>query len=487
MKKSLLFLFIVLTIMVQGQNFQPFHADAEKVFSTYPVKGQTYSLAFDSVVNVSGGGFIYYPYMGISTTTIESEDCEFWGGPTCNPHDKPNWIGNFITVTSSGLYQFNHNGSVISFDFNLPQGESFVFYEDLTERFSIISQGVQQQTILGITDSVRVFTIANTDLNGTILDTPLNGKIISVGKELGLINFIRIEDFPNTQIPIELIGSTSPVAGLTELTTNMIYNHQPGDVIQYYHSSRYDGGPPEMNFIRYEKYTFLERTEVNDSLIYTVETDVFDEGSLIIFNDIITLKYPLNQVIAELPFDYVDKGTTLINSSLNYNYYCNMELITYTQSPGFLIYCPEENCWGSYDIPGPAPVESKVLVEGLGVYLDEMSVMISGGFNSYQRKVIYFNKEGVECGEEAIVSVRKHSLNKSLTLFPNPATDHISVKSNLVTEGKVEIYTMNGQLVKVATFANPYESIDISSLKSGIYLVKVIDKDMVLTAKLVKE
>lgn len=60
---------------------------------------------------------------------------------------------------------------------------------------------------------------------------------------------------------------------------------------------------------------------------------------------------------------------------------------------------------------------------------------------------------------------------QNLTLYPNPATNSISINSEAEIKA-VEIYTLNGQKVlETATTSN----IDISKLSSGIYLVKATD------------
>ena len=72
--------------------------------------------------------------------------------------------------------------------------------------------------------------------------------------------------------------------------------------------------------------------------------------------------------------------------------------------------------------------------------------------------------------------------NLKFNLFPNPANSILNI--DLATELKsVEIYSLQGQKVLSAT----EKQINISGLSSGIYIVKVIDKNSaVATQKLVK-
>ena len=59
-------------------------------------------------------------------------------------------------------------------------------------------------------------------------------------------------------------------------------------------------------------------------------------------------------------------------------------------------------------------------------------------------------------------------------LTPNPATNQLTVSSNSETISQVTIYNVLGQLVMNKSFANNFsETLNISNLNSGMYLVKV--------------
>ena len=59
-----------------------------------------------------------------------------------------------------------------------------------------------------------------------------------------------------------------------------------------------------------------------------------------------------------------------------------------------------------------------------------------------------------------------------ISIYPNPATDIINFKTELPIEA--EIYNLNGKKLLVKAIEGK-ESIHISQLKSGIYLVKMAD------------
>ncbi|QSS96173.1 T9SS-dependent M36 family metallopeptidase [Psychroflexus sp. ALD_RP9] len=79
--------------------------------------------------------------------------------------------------------------------------------------------------------------------------------------------------------------------------------------------------------------------------------------------------------------------------------------------------------------------------------------------------------------------------NNQLILYPNPATNQfkLNFKNNIdVSRIQVEIYNLNGQLVQ-QTQLSENKIINISSLKSGIYIVKASNNSVSFTEKLIIE
>jgi hypothetical protein len=76
--------------------------------------------------------------------------------------------------------------------------------------------------------------------------------------------------------------------------------------------------------------------------------------------------------------------------------------------------------------------------------------------------------------------------DQGVSLFPNPASSVLNVA---LTEGaqQLEIYSMTGQVVFRKEVAGKMESIDVSALENGIYVVKVADAKGVSTQRFVKQ
>lgn len=60
----------------------------------------------------------------------------------------------------------------------------------------------------------------------------------------------------------------------------------------------------------------------------------------------------------------------------------------------------------------------------------------------------------------------------NLVLYPNPSTDVFRIKSDTNEELKINIYSLQGQLVHQGNYQSD-EDINVSNLSSGLYLVQV--------------
>lgn len=74
---------------------------------------------------------------------------------------------------------------------------------------------------------------------------------------------------------------------------------------------------------------------------------------------------------------------------------------------------------------------------------------------------------------DTTLSVAENTLDKTITIYPNPTENSFFVKHNPNQEVKsVAIYTINGQLMQTQLI-NTSKEINISTLKSGMYIVAV--------------
>jgi hypothetical protein len=79
--------------------------------------------------------------------------------------------------------------------------------------------------------------------------------------------------------------------------------------------------------------------------------------------------------------------------------------------------------------------------------------------------------------ENGPLSVVDYNFQKQITIYPNPASNFLNVKSNnnLILIEFI-IYDLNGRQVK-ETHGNDLNKIDISELSNGMYLLQVVGKE----------
>jgi len=74
---------------------------------------------------------------------------------------------------------------------------------------------------------------------------------------------------------------------------------------------------------------------------------------------------------------------------------------------------------------------------------------------------------------------------KKISMYPNPAQDHVTMLTS--GKGTADIYDITGKLVSSVTLFSSIQTIDISKLSKGVYVVKVNNSDNNFTSKLVVE
>jgi hypothetical protein len=103
--------------------------------------------------------------------------------------------------------------------------------------------------------------------------------------------------------------------------------------------------------------------------------------------------------------------------------------------------------------------------------------------NSYNLYVDSISWKQVE-GPSAIAD---HSINNKLMIYPNPADDLIEVTLSGEKMNKIEIYSVNGSLIKTWRFNDQTsKTLNIANLNAGIYFIKATGNKKTSVKKLIK-
>jgi uncharacterized protein YdeI (BOF family) len=108
---------------------------------------------------------------------------------------------------------------------------------------------------------------------------------------------------------------------------------------------------------------------------------------------------------------------------------------------------------------------------------------VSSNGTTYYRLKILDNDESFEFSK--IVSVDKKGSNKAFRIYPNPTSQAILMENTEgVTPDQVNIYNVNGQLVKQGFKT---QKMDVSDLSNGVYILEgILDNNVVLREKIFK-
>jgi hypothetical protein len=107
------------------------------------------------------------------------------------------------------------------------------------------------------------------------------------------------------------------------------------------------------------------------------------------------------------------------------------------------------------------------------------NVAYSDGANSEKATVMKYDSVYVGINEQQ---------EKKLLLYPNPATDEISVDISEKAYGSnLAIINIEGQQLITRQITEPKTQIDISTLPSGVYIVRLTGERTVTVGKIIKQ
>ena len=122
-----------------------------------------------------------------------------------------------------------------------------------------------------------------------------------------------------------------------------------------------------------------------------------------------------------------------------------------------------------YELPDNY-IHQQRFVVGCGKTYDQT---IGFGAGSSSSHLIYYKKGDEEWGEEVLVSINNSYDDKLVSIYPNPATDFVYIKSNVSNHISGSIYNSHCQLIKTFEFPLGINILDITRLKKGMYFITI--------------
>ncbi len=315
----------------------------------------------------------------------------------------------------------------------------------------------------GAIDSVQYYKISFYDSSGT-LNSSVLGDTLSLLKQSGQLSTYAWTNFSDStallfeQLPKDLLSKRE------------VYNFDVGDEIHYtiYHD--------HFNPTDYKNIEILSKSLTSDSVTYIVDVDFEDNYYDIITFQLATSYHSYRDTITYNNLDFKVGG---LPNHLNPKYggedfdVSNSNMTNregYTYLLGGIHYDTTNNRYCKNTRSGL----ERTYVVGLGSLDYSYSYFGSGGVYFDRETITYYKKGNYSWGTPNIITgIDKQQQDIQVPWFyPNPAKERIQLESSL-SINELRIYNNKGQLVK--EFYNPNQSIKLTQLLNGLYIIEAVD------------
>lgn len=384
---------------------------------------------------------------------------------------------------------YNGAGDTLHFNFSLGINDSSLVYDNGSDKYFIKYTGTQLENVFSVQDSIKIFNMMHYDAQGNVIGSNLHGFQIKLGKSLGLVSFFDTYHFPQVETIVQLRGQLSPSIGNYQMKNEELFDWHVGDILQY--RGYFKPANAYFSSTHYRTITITDRVEnANTISIYYTESsflthnfpsnyptpipsyNVTYPNPIVITKNADLLNKPYNKAFTE---NTLMKTYTETNSS-----YCGTDKYSVLMSGAFLMYCDSCRCFGPVDGFGNSfPIVR--YTKGLGHTKTSQVYYGPPGSIPYVDAVLhYYHVNGEECGTRAYMGMSEY--DEDLFKFsPNPATDFI--QTNMSFESVV-IYDLHGKKIYVMNKSG--NTIDISDIAPGIYIIEFSVNHQLIKRKLIK-
>jgi hypothetical protein len=473
MKKPLLTIFI-LSLLFSVANAQGFQSVNSGRVAYFSLDDKFNFLKIDSLKTTNGDS-VFYP-----SRNLEYVDYR------CYSRFAPSWAGSKIIIRNDGTnIYFNHNNDSIIIKTKAGLNEKWIAFQ-IADSISIMAEviGCKYDSLLGLEDSIKTIRFQSLDSAGKPIDDLVNQIQLLLSQHYGWKEALNFNLFPNLEAecfpyqyfqPCELIGLSNPKMGRQNLTWFEVYNFEPGDVLHVYETHfNCCGIFPCKMLHRQILYTYLDRTNFPDSIVYHVKCETHE--LITQYPDTVSTKVffdTIREVIKPYPeFDMLSNELILSEdgsriSLLNQFKYLGLECKSFSES--FTNY-ENDSCWRLFMYYGGGPSD---YIKGLG-----------GGYYDYNeicsvslRELQYYKKGNNEWGTPfnftGIETLRAYN---EMKVFPNPTSETIFIETNGQTNPiTFELYSAGGSNVIKEDLPGGNQQIDVRRLKPGLYFYTITD------------
>jgi hypothetical protein len=490
MKKINQLLFAALlfsTIAATAQNFSIFERSKCYFFQQNSI---VFGVKSDSVEILAVGDTVCHFFTMFWEEPFNTQNClDLYGGTLFGK--------KAILTTDSSLILITKTSDSVILKPKAAVGDSWIAYrwpnQDLMIKATVSSQG--PQNVLGAMDEVKSIVLSVQDgANQVVASDPFNGKVLELSQNYGLLNIFDFYHFPNDTSLYSLVEVT-PVADYRKSVVKRIFDFNVGDEFHTdYRNFNYLGyqmlnGQEEQLMKRViSKTTYTPDTAITYSFERCAVTKIYLDSQITTTHtyDTISVTYSYqnfaNSALFQMPFQTFPVANGWYNNKINHQSLSNNQR-TYAY-PDRVDVMFSDTCW-RYICADPGPGVTTYM-EGLGgPYYENLG---GWGVPSNSHKLVYYQKGETTWGTpiapnclSLINDVQELKSSESVVnVYPNPAMNKVFVDLQNFDSGNVtlELFSMEGRLLlEQSVVPNSVSEIDLQSLSSGMFVLKIRDKN----------
>lgn len=471
---------LMLSAFTWAQDYNPLNSPSKFVET-----GGTEEVYFFAESTMLNGGLIemkQYQVMYDSLITPSNPNaCPSYGQPTAATD---NWLGRDL-VYNQILHSLSTDGG-LTFDFGIPLGDSALIGSVNNVDYYMIYTSKSEEIILNYTDSVKTFSISAYDAQGTSVNTGYSSSPIRLAKQLGLVNFINLQDISNNVKEYEIIGQVNN--GMGHLgnyapTYDEVYPWDYGDTLQYFGYSSIQS--TQSSYAAYNTVTVQLRTETTDSVYIHLNQNLQTVNSGGIVYNITydpVIKFKKGEAITTYPANYFEYAKHYEVGEQEFESFtgAGMRMTDFVYDD----YCDSCHCFPAFELQGVVFENYTTMAPYGSVHKEKTNYDSQIGITA-EAKLVFANVDGNIYGNFVAVSVDELE-EIAINIAPNPTTNHIQLSTSERMIG-VEVYTLTGELCRSESLVGQTGKLNLSSLQTGVYLLHVrFENGQVSTQRIVK-
>jgi hypothetical protein len=432
----------------------------------------------------------------IDMETHLNENKQIGPGP-CYANDKAGLIGRKIVETPDSIIVYNQHFEPLVINLNAPLYEPYIAFSNDMMYVTLEKLQSQEKLVIDTLLEVDLYKINVFKLDSTpSVSNKFHGKIIGISKGHGLVFTPNLSYFPYTLVStysLQLAGITSYAKQINRgytYYTNPLTLFEVGDEFHTY-SSYFNVTPQASSYLIYTSIDWIRKIVTKKTLLsvdsisyeYTVEhanktseriskanvdLPIKDTFSRVTYTATYILK--TKYIPQSVPFEYFDERMIStfatggeFTSSFIVNDYFKVVGFKYD---GYTFHFQDSVwCMGFSD-------HTTRTTEYTGIGIPKFqSFSESSSYTRVFASLAYVKKNGLTWGSPFSANVGfQEQETQAIRVYPNPADQLVYIDSDREIQS-LEMFNTEGKKAEVPFSAN---TVDVSRLSNGLYLIKII-------------